>query len=269
MPSYAFDPVAVELSFGLPGSPLPGWRLELGAGRSLLLRGRIDRVDLCRDESSAEAFAVVVDYKSSPKKLDALKIGHGLQLQLLAYLSVLCQRRGDVQTWAGNPLPTELTAALRDTALRPAGVFYVALHGAASVTGGRGEILGEDEAGRRATYQHAGRFDLAQLPRLDRRPGGQASGQFRYALNRDGSLSRRGGDALPAGEFSGLLAQVEASLRQLGDAVFAGDVRVAPVRLSASERACDRCDYRAICRFDPWTQPYRTLAQPAAQEGEA
>jgi len=88
-------------------------------------------------------------------------------------------------------------------------------------------------------------------------------------LNKDGSLSRRGGDALPSAEFAGLLAQVEASLRQLGEAIFAGDVRVAPVRLSASEKACDRCDYRAICRFDPWIQPYRTLAKPAVQEEEA
>lgn len=269
MPGYAFDPVAVELGFGLPGSPLPGWRLELGGARSLLLRGRIDRVDLCRDGASAEAFAVIVDYKSSPKKLDALKIAHGLQLQLLAYLRVLCQRRDELQPWAGNPLSADLSAALRDLPLRPAGVFYVALHGAAGATGGRGEILGEDEAGRRTTYQHSGRFDLAQLPRLDRRPGGQASGQFRYALNKDGSLSRRGGDALPSAEFAGLLAQVEASLRQLGEAIFAGDVRVAPVRLSASEKACDRCDYRAICRFDPWIQPYRTLAKPAVQEEEA
>lgn len=258
MPHYAFDPVAVELGFGLPGSPLPAWQLDLAGGKSLKLRGRIDRVDICRDEKSGETFAVVVDYKSSPKKLDALKVANGLQLQLLAYLNVL-----RAPTVPHPPSP------ISDSPLHPAGVFYVPLHGASGSTGERAEILSEDEAVRRATYQHAGRFDLAQLARLDNRPGSQPSGQFRYALNKDGSLSKRGGDALPSTEFTALLTQVETNLRRLGESIFAGEVAVSPVRLSASDRACDRCDYRAICRFDPWTQPYRTLPKPAAKEEEA
>lgn len=259
MPSYSFDPVAVELGFGLPGSPLPKWRLDLAGGRALSLRGRIDRVDLCRDEKSGQTFAVVVDYKSSPKKLDALKIAHGLQLQLLAYLNVL--RTPEAAAHSAFRVPR--------SALIPAGVFYVPLHGASGSTGERAEILSEDEAARRATYQHAGRFDFTHRAFLDARPSGQPSGQFRYTLNKDGALSKRSGDALPSAEFTALLTQVKANLRRLGEAIFAGEVAVSPVRLSASDKACDRCDYRAICRFDPWTQPFRTLPKPAAKEEEA
>ena len=335
MPGYAFDPVAVELGFGLLGSPLPAWRLDLADGRALSLRGRIDRVDLHRDAATGETFAVVVDYKSSPKKLDPLKIAHGLQLQLLAYLNVLrssrreealaeCGMRNAECGMAGSPsapaasspspppgeragvrgqtllVPTDAQvhshalpahpqslspgggegglpqtfAAPGDVpsphsafrtphfALIPVGVFYVPLHGAAGSTGERAEILAEDEAARRATYQHAGRFDFAHRAFLDARPGGQPSGQFRYTLNKDGNLSKRGGDALPSAEFTALLTQVEANLHRLGDAIFAGEIAASPVRLSASDKACDRCDYRAICRFDPWTQPYRTLPNP-------
>ena len=258
MPGYAFDPVAVELGFGLPGSPLSAWKLDLAGGKSLLLRGRIDRVDLCRDEKSGQTFAVVVDYKSSPKKLDPLKIAHGLQLQLLAYLNVL-----------RAPAVPHLPSPISDSPPRPTGVFYVPLHGAAGSTGERAEILSEDEAARRATYQHAGRFDFAQRALLDARLGGAASGQFKLRLNKDGGLIARGSDALPTTEFTALLTQVEANLRRLGDAIFAGEISVSPVRLSASDKACDRCDYRAICRFDPWTQPYRTLPKPAATEEEA
>jgi ATP-dependent helicase/nuclease subunit B len=268
MPGYAFDPVAVELGFGLPGSPLPAWRLDLADGRALALRGRIDRVDLCRDEKTGETFAVVVDYKSSPKKLDPLKITHGLQLQLLAYLNVLRSSRREEAPSSQSAINQSLLTSAA-TPLRPAGVFYVPLHGTSGSTGERAEILSEDEAARRATYQHAGRFDFAQRALLDARLGGVASGQFRYTLNKDGGLSKRGGDALPTAEFTALLTQVEANLRRLGDAIFAGETSVSPVRLSASDKACDRCDYRPICRFDPWTQPYRTLARPAAKEEEA
>ena len=100
---------------------------------------------------------------------------------------------------------------------------------------------------------------------LDPRPDGQSSGQFRYTLNKDGALSKRSGDALATADFTALLTQVEVNLRRLGEAIFAGEVAVSPVRLSASDNACLRCDYRPICRFDPWTQPYRTLPKPGAQ----
>ncbi len=76
-------------------------------------------------------------------------------------------------------------------------------------------------------------------------------------------------EAISPAKSPALLMQVEASFRRLGEAIFAGEVAVSPVRLSAGDKACDRCDYRAICRFDPWTQPYRSLPKPAAKEDEA
>ena len=256
MPHYDFDPVAVELGFGLPNSSLPAWRLDLADGKALLLRGRIDRVDLCRVPETGEALAVVVDYKSSPKKLEPLKVAHGLQLQLLSYLNVL-------QAQPGGPDLTPILPA----PLRPAGVFYVNLHGASGSGGTRAEILAESEADRRAAYQHYGRFDFAQLKHFDREAVGGPGSQFRFKVNKDGQPAKRGNDALLTEEFSALLRLVESNLRRLGTDIFAGDIRVAPVRMSASESACDRCDYRAICRFDPWTEPYRKLAS-ATDTGE-
>ena len=133
-------------------------------------------------------------------------------------------------------------------------------------TGARAEIHAADETAGRRAYQHAGRFDASHRALLDARLDGSASGQFRYSLNKDGSLSKRGGDALATAEFAALLQQVETNLRRLGAAIFAGEVAVSPVRLSASDHACARCDYRAICRFDPWTQPFRKLAKAGVEE---
>ena len=79
---YEFDPAAAELDFGGENSGAPAWGLDLGSGHRLALRGRIDRVDVCR-EPEGLALAVVMDYKSGGKKLDALLMEHGVQLQLL------------------------------------------------------------------------------------------------------------------------------------------------------------------------------------------
>src|SRR5207253_8649085 len=37
-PQYAFEPQAVEISFGMDEGGLEPWRIDLGSGRSLLLR---------------------------------------------------------------------------------------------------------------------------------------------------------------------------------------------------------------------------------------
>ena len=89
MSQYEFDPWEVELGFGTDDARLPSWELDLGGERRLLFRGIIDRIDLCRAGGKDEALAVVVDYKSGARKLDKVKMAHGLQLQLAAYLSVL------------------------------------------------------------------------------------------------------------------------------------------------------------------------------------
>ena len=100
MRQYEFDPHEVELSFGLGPNDLPAWRLSLQGGKHLALRGKIDRVDLWRAPDTDEAWAVIVDYKSSGAKLDPLFLHHGMQLQLLSYLNALLHfARAETNFW--------------------------------------------------------------------------------------------------------------------------------------------------------------------------
>jgi ATP-dependent helicase/nuclease subunit B len=240
---YTFDPTRVEVSFGLPEAELPAWRMGLGDDRWLILRGRIDRVDLCRTPQG-EALLVICDYKSSGKKMDAVKLAHGLEIQLLAYLAVLAQM----------PDASVLFGVDR---LTPAGVFYIPLRGKVGAVGTRAEA-----ASATADFQHLGRFDGAWLSAFDAR-GEKKGDQFRYSLKKDGNWASRGNDALPAGEFPQLLTQIESTLKQAGERIFSGEAAVSPYRLK-QETACDRCAYRAVCRFDPWTMAFRVLKEEGA-----
>ncbi|MBQ2641408.1 MAG: PD-(D/E)XK nuclease family protein, partial [Lachnospiraceae bacterium] len=96
-----FDPVAAELAFGGDGGGMPPIRFDLGAGRQLILVGRIDRVDLCKEaaeEDPAGPFSAagrrylrIMDYKSGFNDLDPGLIRRGLQLQLITYMRALMQ----------------------------------------------------------------------------------------------------------------------------------------------------------------------------------
>ncbi|HEV2454538.1 MAG TPA: PD-(D/E)XK nuclease family protein, partial [Verrucomicrobiae bacterium] len=166
---YEFDPAAVELSFGEENSPLPAWTISLEGGRKLELRGRIDRVDLCRESHGDSGMAVVMDYKSSRKKLDPILVEYGIQLQLPAYLSALSQF-------------SELRGVFGVGKLVPAGIFYVNLRGQFENGKTRSEVLTEGGA-RRSAYRHTGRFDAGTLHKLD---SAGAEDQFRYSRNQDG-----------------------------------------------------------------------------------
>lgn len=234
---YQFDPVLVETGFGLPGGTWPGWRIPVHEDRSLLLRGRIDRVDLWRDPNTSAALAVVMDYKSSSRTPDRVKLYHGLQLQLPAYLAVV------------ENLP-EVRDTLGAGSLSPAGVFYVNLRGEYSSARSRLEALEDGERALRLGFQHAGRYDETFLEKLD---PGNVGEQFK--------ISSRSHDRLNPAAFRELLNRTVENLRRFGQEIFSGKLAPAPYR-KGTETACDWCGYQAVCRFDPWTQPFRALPAP-------
>jgi ATP-dependent helicase/nuclease subunit B len=292
---YEFDPAVAELEFGIGDSGAPAWEINLGTGLKLALRGRIDRIDLCR-ETGDRALCVVMDYKSSRRKLDKILVEHGVQLQLLAYLAAI--RSWPPEVWAGLNLPAffSLSSLKKERAgerrpivskskplapalfplgrgegekpklfgvqqLIPTGVFYVNLRGQYESGGTRDEALADADGARKRAYRHTGRFDAGALSRLDRV---QAADQFNYQLNKDGRLRSDSVEALPRAEFEKLLDRVEAQLQEMGRAIFFGTMPVDPYR-KGREMPCEHCDYRAACRIDPWTHQYRVL-RPSAEK---
>jgi ATP-dependent helicase/nuclease subunit B len=246
-PQCGFDPHSAELGFGF-AEGLPGWEIRLDEGRKLLLRGYIDRLDLYHLPDEDAALASVIDYKSSVRPLDPTKLHHGLQLQLLSYLGVL-RRLGNRREVFGV------------AELRPAGGFYVSLSGRGRAGRTRNEVLEADEDASRLAYRHTGRFDARWLTVFDTRPDRRTGDQFKWKLNNDNSPSKSGNEALPTKEFERLLDENEGRLLEFGRKIFAGEFPVAPFRLG-SQTACDFCDFRAACRFDPWARPYRMLRPP-------
>ena len=101
-----FFPALTEWAFG-PWDNISSLDLELSPEEILHLTGRIDRIDLCRE--NGKVYVKVIDYKSGNTQLDPVKMYYGLQLQLALYLSAaveLEQRR----------FPNE--------EIIPAGIFY-------------------------------------------------------------------------------------------------------------------------------------------------
>ncbi len=237
--SYAFDPRCAELSFGMPGDLSIEWCHELPDGRHLMLRGKIDRVDVCPTDNPDEALAVVIDYKSGAKKLTPWKLEHGIQLQLPFYLNSIVQ------------IP-EVRERLGAKSVIPAGMFYVRLRA------GAGTVNSRDEDSGGVAFQHAGRYNATWQEQFDGDWREAKSGQFKYRFTKKAEPWKGQGDAVKADDFFSVLKTATAKVDDFGQRILDGDIAVSPFR-KGSEIACEYCEFRGVCRFDPWVDSYRPL----------
>lgn len=249
MTDYGFDPTEVELGFGDEAGRMPAWELDLGNGHRMAFNGKIDRIDLAIDPATGEADCVVVDYKSSARKIDLTLLQNGIQIQLPAYLAAL----------ARTPNPESIFGP-GVSRLKPLGVFYVNLRGQFVSASARDEAIDNLESDRRQAYQHVGRYSLEAQDKLDRKFAreGEPSGQFPCQLKKDGTPRKDSTTVMEPEAFGDLLRQVESKLTEMGRDIFSGQTAVDPFR-HKTKSGCDYCDYRSVCRIDPWTHPFRVL----------
>ncbi len=79
-----FEPVDLELSIGGEDPDIKQFEIELDDGGKIILRGKVDRVDVLR--TAEHTFLRVMDYKSGSKKFNLSDVINGLNMQMLLYL---------------------------------------------------------------------------------------------------------------------------------------------------------------------------------------
>jgi len=230
-------PAAAELAFGMDDrGGLPALTLSTPNGRSVVLRGVIDRVDVA--EAADELLGVVVDYKDSrDKRLDMSRVYHGLSLQLPAYLLVL-EERGE--TAAGRQIRP----------IRPAGALYV------SLAPQYHQVEHPSRADTRVA-QRAGTFKARGLLHADRlgdlgieAEAGDWSPHYAVYRKGDGSFGYPDqSDVAEGAAFEAALRGTRWRLGELADGVLDGSVAVQPYRLGKFS-PCSWCAMALVCRFE-------------------
>ena len=217
-----FTTVGAEVSFGTEGG-LPPVILTLHDGRRVALRGTIDRID--RFEGDTGVYLRVVDYKSSQKTLDPVRMWYGLQLQLLLYLQAAVQGM--------------------DGAL-PAGAFYFTV---------KDPLVSAEEDVKAAAEQLIARslrlkgVVLADVEVVDAMDAEEKQYSIDKVFNQDGTVAKTAA-ALDLQEMTALLAHARDTAAQLTDRIRQGEIAVSPAQIGPWT-ACDYCDYAAVCGLDP------------------
>lgn len=250
-------PRRAEVAFGT-GTPdaLPALSLTTPAGRTLLLRGYIDRVDwttVARTTGSCDqpatpsaCLGVVVDYKSSARIFDLREVYHGLALQLPVYMLVLLEHGIRLaQT------PIEPVAGMFQT-LRPTYVTVDHPSDAAKLN-----------VETRGFKRLRGLVRFGRLDAIDTVEPGKPSQYLNVQVLKDGGIAHADrSDALEDADFESLLSFVRRKLGELADAILDGQVEVAPCRLGALN-PCASCSYLPVCGYELGISRTRFLPRPS------
>lgn len=239
----SFKPIGLELSFGFQQGGLPALVLELDDGRRVEMAGRIDRVDLARDDEG-KAYLRVIDYKSGRTDLKLPDIYYGLSMQMLVYLDVLL---------------THALKWLQEEAL-PAGMLYFRVH-TPLINLNEFQPLEKIESTIRRCYKMKGKVleDVNVVRLMDNFLEKGYSEIIPVGLTRDGSFYKN--SATLSGERFALLRRHTRSLiKESALGITGGRVDISPYRLGGWQ-ACTYCPYKAVCQFDPLleTNDYRIL----------
>lgn len=224
-----FRPVATEVSFGRPGDQVSGWQIPLSNGGSVQLVGVIDRMDHCHIRGVP--YVRIVDYKSYRRRMNWSDILQGLELQLIVYLGV----------------------ASEGHAYAPAGAFYQPVRdpfvdSQADVDPDAAWKLRKAEL--KADGVLISDYDGAVALSMDSSVTPSSSSTLLpFGFKKDGDFTAHSSVARKE-ELQLLIARVRGLVVDLAESIRSGDHGVRPFRRKDNKRACERCPYHAVCRFD-------------------
>lgn len=220
----SFRPTGCEVSFGRADSPFPPIVIRTPGGAEFRISGIIDRIDTF--EGSNGAMSRIIDYKSHGKEF---KFGHldaGLQLQLPLY------------------------AAAIDSA-RTVGMYYMPVMDVPPVSTETGE------AEKQMTEELLKEFRLNGLSLnseevvLATEEFDKSSTVIKVKRGRDGTLSGTG--LVDSDEYRLVVETAKRRAAAALERILEGDAAISPYMNAVSKRdtACNYCDYKDVCRFDP------------------
>ena len=203
-------------------------RLELDTGEKIEVTGKIDRIDIAKDENGK--YLRIIDYKSSAKNIDLGEVVAGLQIQLLTYLDAA----------------TELEQAI------PAGIFYFGL--VDSVLKAKKNKTDEEiEQELKKQFKLSGILlaDIHVVKMMDNKLDKGYSNTIPVYVDKEGQLSLSRSNVVSLEQFKDLQKHTKKMIKQISKEILSGNIKMQPYKNKMKKTTCENCSYKSICNFSP------------------
>lgn len=222
-----FETLGSEITFG--SGELPAIQITMPNGNELLLRGKIDRVDIYRKDGNC--YVKIIDYKSGKKDFSLSDIYYGLQLQLLLYMDAFL-KTGKILT-IDNP--------------DVGGVFYFRIMDPVIKASELKENSPEEALYKQFRMTGLACSDADILEAFDNMlETGTKSDIINITKRKDGSMS---GSAVGKYEYKKIMEFTVNKAGEIAQNISEGDISISPI-INRGITPCSYCEYKAICCFD-------------------
>ncbi len=217
-------------------------------GGELLLRGKIDRIDL--SERDGKIYVKIVDYKSGKHELDLTDIYYGLNQQLAVYMAEALHHEKELHP---------------DMEVVPSAMLYYIIDNPMISS----QDLSKDESVENRILKDLrpnGIIEVSDdnIDSLDRDFEG-TSLAVPLARKKDGGLQAYSlRNVASSGEITHMTEYVEGLIRRMAGEIYKGNIEISPTR-KKDRSACDFCSFHGICRYDehfPGFKPKDTDIDP-------
>lgn len=202
-------------------------KIELEDGNSVVVTGKIDRVDVAK--TADNTYVRIIDYKSSVKDLDLNQVVSGIQIQLLTYLDEMTQQQK----------------------FESAGVFYFNLIDTIIKAD---KNLSDEEIRKQLNKKFRMKglvvadIDIVRMMDTKIAPSNYSDSVPVY-LDKDGNISRSKSSVLDRENFERLQKYTKHIISEISKEIFSGSIDIKPFYIN-KKTPCEYCEYKSICNFD-------------------
>lgn len=242
-----FQPYGYEIGFG-ETDKMPPIIIDLSNGEKMVMRGKIDRVDILdKDQNS---YIKIIDYKSGSKEFSLQDIYYGLQLQLILYLDAFL-KFGEARGLPFKPggifyfrIKDPMVKSIKE--MTPSEIYdtlFRELKMSGLVLDNKDVIKGMDEL-----FEGGNEDKLA--------PG--SSKIIPVAVKNDGNYKKIGTDVADEESYEKLMKFARKKAQQIGENILNGMIDIKPYKIEKNT-PCTFCKYLSICNFDSSSREYQYI----------
>lgn len=225
--SGLFRPKENEYKFDGKQFPLESLTVELSNGEKLYLKGIVDRVD--EYETDQALYISIIDYKSGDKDIDLNLTEAGTGLQLILYLKVVKELKGNNS----------------GKVIIPAGMYYYQIQDPL-ISIEEKELI-EDSLLTKLRPKGLILHDETVIKLFDQTING-TSKVIPASLGKTGISSRS--STITKDNLETVFAYVDYKIKDISQQMVDGHIGINPI-FYEGKSPCDYCKYKSICRFDP------------------
>ncbi|MBQ9298016.1 MAG: helicase-exonuclease AddAB subunit AddB [Clostridia bacterium] len=214
----------VEFKTGGEYSPI---EITLENGKKVILTGKIDRVDIAKDEN--ENYVRIIDYKSSSKNIELNEVMFGIQLQLITYLDEIVSK----------------------TKLSPAGILYFNLIEPIANDVNKKDIESIEKSLKKKFKMKGLVLEDANVVKMmDTKLLQGYSEKIPVFIDTEGNISKGRSSTVKKEDFANLQKKVRNIIKQISNEIYSGDISIKPYYNKEKKTPCERCPYKTICNFN-------------------